>query len=176
MHKLHQRTVPMAALAIALATTASASATILTLEDGNSTVTINTAINVADVAIDAGTSVNTLAIDSGDDLGIIAGTDVKKRQYGPTLVRTGEKARFDHLSRWIHDPKALHSQTRMPNMRLGEDQSEAIAAWLVTQREEDVPPEAWSQVPDYLNDREKAKEGYETIPGRVGSAGGHQGR
>lgn len=93
----------------------------------------------------------------------IEGTDVKKRMYGPTLVRTGEKARFDYLSRWIYDPKSLAPQTRMPNMRLTKRQSEAIAAYLVTQTEEKPDAAQWSNVPAYLEDPELAEEGFETI-------------
>lgn len=93
----------------------------------------------------------------------IEGTDVKKRSFGPTLVRTGEKARFDYLARWIHDPKSLAPQTRMPNMRLSKAQSEAIAAYLAAQTEKAPPAASWSQVPAYLEDPAKAKEGFELI-------------
>ncbi len=93
----------------------------------------------------------------------IEGTHVKERMYGPSLVRTGEKARYDYLVRWLLDPKALAPQTRMPNMRLDRDQAEAIAAYLVTRQEDEVPASAFDEVPAYLEDKTLAKEGFEVI-------------
>lgn len=104
--------------------------------------------------------------DDGEPIDVrpgLEGTDVKKRGYGPKLVRTGEKAKFDWLSRWIYDPKSLAPQTRMPNLRLSKPQSEAIAAYLVTQRQKSPDEDQWSDVPEYLEDEELAKEGYQTI-------------
>lgn len=91
------------------------------------------------------------------------GKPIQKRGFGPELLRTGEKARFDWLSRWIYDPHAVSPTTRMPNLRLQKDQADAIAAWLTTQRSEDVDSDLWEDVPDYLDDEEKAEAGYQVI-------------
>jgi mono/diheme cytochrome c family protein len=91
------------------------------------------------------------------------GKPIKKRSFGPDLIRTGEKARFDWLSRWIYDPHKVSPSTRMPNLRLQREQTEAIAAWLTTQRKDKVSEQTWEEVPDYLDDVDRAKRGYQVV-------------
>ncbi len=91
------------------------------------------------------------------------GQPIKKRGFGPALLRTGEKARYDWISRWVYDPQGMSPGTRMPNMRLRKDQTDAIAAWIATQTEEEVSEDQWSEEPDYLNDEDMAAKGYQLV-------------
>ncbi len=57
------------------------------------------------------------------------GTD-KQRMIGPSLKNIKDKAKAGWLTAWIKDPKAFRPTTRMPDFRLTEEESQAIAAYL----------------------------------------------
>ncbi|MFO0793751.1 MAG: c-type cytochrome [Candidatus Brocadiaceae bacterium] len=54
----------------------------------------------------------------------------KNRMIGPSLRNIKNKIKPDWLTAWIKDPKAFRPTTRMPNFRLSEEESQAIAACL----------------------------------------------
>lgn len=91
------------------------------------------------------------------------GKPIVMRGFGPELTRTGEKARFEWMWRWIYDPHELSPTTRMPNLRLQEDQARAIAAYLATQTKDEVPGKSWREVPEYLDDEERGAKGYQLV-------------
>ncbi|MEK7699310.1 MAG: c-type cytochrome, partial [Planctomycetota bacterium] len=57
------------------------------------------------------------------------GTD-KQRMIGPGLKNIKDKVKAGWLAAWIKDPKVFRPTTRMPDFRLTEEESQAIAAYL----------------------------------------------
>jgi len=54
------------------------------------------------------------------------------RNHGPNLVGLADKVNPDWLFAWLKDPKAYNPATRMPNLRLSDDEANDIAAFLLT--------------------------------------------
>ncbi len=54
----------------------------------------------------------------------------RNRMIGPSLRNIKNKVKPDWLTAWIKDPKSFRQTTRMPNFRLSEEESQAIAAYL----------------------------------------------
>lgn len=57
------------------------------------------------------------------------------RMNGPNLVRTGSKVNAGWLYAWIKDPKQYHPTTRMPRLRLTDDEAADLVAFLMSQRD-----------------------------------------
>lgn len=60
----------------------------------------------------------------------------KKPQHGPDLNGVGSKLNSDWLYNWIKDPKRIWSDTRMPNLRLTDEETRDITAYLMTLKNE----------------------------------------
>ena len=56
-----------------------------------------------------------------------------KRQFGPNLTGLGSKVTADWLVNWLQDPRSYHPETRMPNLRLDDQEAADIAAYLGSQ-------------------------------------------
>ncbi|MDN3515651.1 MAG: c-type cytochrome [Candidatus Brocadia sp.] len=54
----------------------------------------------------------------------------KHRMIGPSLKNIKNKVKPDWITGWIKEPKKFRSTTLMPNFRLSEEESQAIAAYL----------------------------------------------
>ncbi|HEY7112496.1 MAG TPA: c-type cytochrome [Thermoanaerobaculia bacterium] len=54
------------------------------------------------------------------------------RQFGPNLAGIGSKTSRDWIYRWILDPKAWNPDTKMPNLRLSNEDALDIAEYLST--------------------------------------------
>jgi cytochrome c2/LysM repeat protein len=54
------------------------------------------------------------------------------RSHGPMLAGMGSKTDRDWLFAWLKDPKSYHPRTRMPNLRLSDQEAADIAAYLAT--------------------------------------------
>jgi len=65
------------------------------------------------------------------------------RQYGPNLAGEGSKVSRDWIYHWVLDPKAWNPDTKMPNLRLTNDEALDIAEYLSTLKS---PPE-FDQIP-----------------------------
>ena len=52
------------------------------------------------------------------------------RRFGPDLSRIGSKARPEWIYRWILDPKSYNPETRMPSLRLSQQEALDITAYL----------------------------------------------
>lgn len=76
------------------------------------------------------------------------------RMHGPNLIRTGSKVDPGWLFAWIKDPKAFNPDTRMPSLRLTDQEAADLVAYLMSSRDpewENVGmPEVDSQVRDEL--------------------------
>ncbi|MCP4204998.1 MAG: c-type cytochrome [bacterium] len=57
------------------------------------------------------------------------------RLHGPNLIRAGSKLSSGWLYAWIKDPKQYNLDTRMPSMRLTDQEAADITAYLLSSRE-----------------------------------------
>ncbi|MEO6323056.1 MAG: c-type cytochrome, partial [Thermoanaerobaculia bacterium] len=55
------------------------------------------------------------------------------RQHGPNLIGLGEKTNAGWTAAWLRDPKSFNPDTRMPNLRLSEDEIGHLVAFLMVQ-------------------------------------------
>jgi len=56
------------------------------------------------------------------------------RQHGPNLIGLGSKTTSEWLFRWLKDPKTYHAASRMPNLRLSDQEAADIALYLTQDR------------------------------------------
>lgn len=56
--------------------------------------------------------------------------------HGPELTGLGSKVKAEWLYTWIKNPKIYHEQTRMPNLRLSDEEAAHITAYLLSLRNE----------------------------------------
>ncbi len=54
------------------------------------------------------------------------------RQHGPNLIGLAEKTTPGWLAAWLKDPKAYNPETRMPNLRLSDDEIADLVAYLMS--------------------------------------------
>lgn len=64
-----------------------------------------------------------------DEVATPVGTD---KDYAPNLTNVGEKTTARFIYWWIKDPKSYNPESRMPNLRLSEDEARDITAYLVS--------------------------------------------
>ena len=64
-------------------------------------------------------------------------------QNGPNLRGVGTKVSAEWLYAWVKDPKAVWSETRMPNLRLSEQEAADVTAYIM-----EDPDGVFSDVPD----------------------------
>ena len=57
------------------------------------------------------------------------------RLHGPNLIRAGSKVSSGWLYAWIKDPKQYNPDTRMPSLRLTDQEAADITAYLMSSRE-----------------------------------------
>ena len=92
------------------------------------------------------------------------------RVHGPNLSRIGDKSNYEYLVSWLLAPKAHQPKTRMPDMKLDEEDAQYVASFLMSLKGdgyEDLSGSEW------LHDKETAKNGEELI-GRYGCFGCHK--
>ena len=58
------------------------------------------------------------------------------RMHGPNLIRTGSKVSAGWLYAWLKNPKEYAPETRMPNLRLTDQEAADLTAFLMTSRDE----------------------------------------
>jgi mono/diheme cytochrome c family protein len=93
----------------------------------------------------------------------VAGTGnrvAEGNMFAPDLNKIGSKVSAAWLYDWIRDPKHYNPQTRMPNMRLSDQEASDITAYLMTKRDPD-PPQAPALT--HLNDPAWIERGAKTI-------------
>ena len=69
-------------------------------------------------------------------LGCHSAEGVSVNHFGPELSGMGSKVRQDWLYTWLKDPKHYSPNTRMPSLRLNDQEAADIAAYLLGQRNE----------------------------------------
>jgi mono/diheme cytochrome c family protein len=90
--------------------------------------------------------------------------------HGPNLAGIGNKINYEYLVSWLLKPKAHQPRTRMPDLRLDEEDAQYLAAFLMDLKTggiEDLSNEVW------LTDKETAKRGKDLI-NRYGCFGCHE--
>jgi len=68
------------------------------------------------------------------------------REQGPAFIGLGSKTNASWVYHWLKDPQSYHPNTRMPNMRLTDQEAEDIAAYLVEDKKEQFSQAALPQV------------------------------
>jgi cytochrome c2 len=63
----------------------------------------------------------------------------KHRDFGPNLSNIGHKTNEKWLFAWLKDPQSLWPQSRMPNLRLSNQDAADIAAYLMTLKAGEAP-------------------------------------
>jgi cbb3-type cytochrome oxidase cytochrome c subunit len=58
-----------------------------------------------------------------------------RRRFGPPLVKLGSKTNATWLYNWLREPRHYSPQTRMPNMKLTDQEASDITAYLVSIRD-----------------------------------------
>ncbi len=64
----------------------------------------------------------------------------KNRIIGPSLRNIKDKTRAEWLTAWIKDPKGFRNTTLMPDFKLSDEESQAIAAYLWQHADEKTKP------------------------------------
>lgn len=74
--------------------------------------------------------------------------------FGPNLYGIGSKTTAEWLFTWLKDPKHYHEETRMPNLRLTDEEASHLTAYLLTLKNEafeaSAVPEVKSEVLDQM--------------------------
>jgi cytochrome c2 len=85
------------------------------------------------------------------------------RVHGPNLSRIGDKANYEYLVSWLLAPKVHQPKTRMPDMKLDEEDAQYVASFLMSLKGE----EGYKDLTDseWLNNKVTAKKGEELISG-----------
>ncbi len=66
-----------------------------------------------------------------------SGAGVAASEFGPALTGLGSKTSAEWVYSWIKDPKRMSSATRMPNLRLSDQEASDITSYLISQRHEE---------------------------------------
>ena len=95
------------------------------------------------------------------------------RDYAPNLWNVADKARPEWIYSWVKNPKALWPQTKMPDLRLTDQEAANVTAYLLTLHSE----EKYSDPPEYAPGHEKqlqqlAEQG-KTLINKYGCFGCH---
>jgi cytochrome c2 len=80
--------------------------------------------------------------------------DVRRfRSQGPQLAGTGSKTTENWLYAWLKDPKQYHPKTKMPKLRLTDQEAADIAAYLVSLRHAETDEQKLPEIdPKVLDD------------------------
>lgn len=87
-------------------------------------------------------------------LGCHSAGDYGVNHFGPNLYGIGSKTTAEWLFTWLKDPKHYHHETRMPNLRLTDEEASHLTAYLLTLKNEAFealsPAEAKPEVVDEM--------------------------
>ena len=94
------------------------------------------------------------------------------RIHGPNLSRIGDKSNYEYLVSWLLAPKAHQPKTKMPDMKLDEEDAKYVASFLMSLKSEEEGYEDLTGS-EWLNDKETARKGEELV-GQYGCFGCHK--
>lgn len=79
--------------------------------------------------------------------------DSLRRQHGPNLIALGSKTSKEWVYDWVKNPSKYHPQTRMPNLRLSDQEASDVAEYLTGDKNEDFDKTAASEInPEIVDD------------------------
>lgn len=79
-------------------------------------------------------------------LGCHAAAGVRASDFAPELSGLGSKVKPEWLYTWLKDPKHYSKDTRMPNLRLTDQEAQDIASFLLTERNEEFDQQPIPQI------------------------------
>ena len=68
-----------------------------------------------------------------------------RRKHGYSLQAVGSKVSANWVYNWVKDPKAVWADTKMPNLRLTDEESANVAAYLTSQKNADFDKKPWAE-------------------------------
>ncbi len=78
----------------------------------------------------------------------------KFNQHGPDLSRVGEKVSAGWLFNWVKNPRHYWAETKMPNLRLSDDEAANLTSYLMsTMKTAKEPPKALESFPTKAFDK-----------------------
>lgn len=80
------------------------------------------------------------------------------RMHGPNLIRTGSKVSSGWLFAWLKDPKKYNPNTRMPSLRLTDQEAADLVAYLMASRDPEFEVESLPEID--LGIRDELIRGY----------------
>ncbi len=93
------------------------------------------------------------------------------RIHGPNLSRIGDKSNYEYLVSWLLAPKEHQPKTRMPDMKLDEEDAQYVASFLMSLKGEEGYEDLTGS--EWLSNKETARKGEELI-GQYGCFGCHK--
>lgn len=86
------------------------------------------------------------------------------RSQGPQLAGTGSKTGVNWIYAWVKNPKQYHPKTKMPDLRLTDQDAADVAEYLASLRNEDTDKEALPEVKTQFLDDETVEYLQVTLP------------
>ena len=86
------------------------------------------------------------------------------RSQGPQLAGVGSKTGVEWLYAWLKDPKQYHPKTKMPNLRLSDQEASDVAAYLSSLHNPRTDEQALPEVKPDLLDKETVEYLQVTLP------------
>jgi cytochrome c2 len=86
------------------------------------------------------------------------------RSQGPQLAGVGSKTGVNWLFAWLKDPKQYHPRTKMPNLRLADQEATDVAAYLASLHNEKTDQETLPEAKAELLDMETVEYLQVTLP------------
>ena len=68
-----------------------------------------------------------------------------RRKHGYSLQAVGSKVSANWVYNWVKDPKAVWADTKMPNLRLTDEEAANVAAYLTSQKNPDFDKKPWAE-------------------------------
>ena len=86
------------------------------------------------------------------------------RSQGPQLAGAGSKTGANWLFAWLKDPKQYHPRTKMPNLRLADQEAADVASYLASLHNEKTDQETLPETKAELLDKETVEYLQVTLP------------
>lgn len=97
----------------------------------------------------------------------------KERDYAPNLWNIGDKAKPEWIYSWVKNPKAMWPETKMPDLRLSDQEAANLTAFLVTQKSDAQYPDAADYQPGQTQNLTRLAGQGRTLIAKYGCFGCH---
>ncbi|MEA1881931.1 MAG: c-type cytochrome [Candidatus Marinimicrobia bacterium] len=85
----------------------------------------------------------------GEELVELKSANSMRREHGPTLVKLGSKTTQKWIYNWIRDPQSYHPATKMPNLRLTNQEAADISAYLISHSDKKFEKQTVPAIDEY---------------------------